>query len=196
MKRTPGLDPELLQQSFAPPPGPSASLPFSHSSVEAPSAGLVHRGGPGLNATAPGMLGLTLPCSSVQQPERPGEPCQPNALIGPAQEKEVEAEPAAREDAAVPDHSFSKPLPMEHPAPDAHAPPPCPAPSSAAALHASMLASSLERNPDPVSCSSAAPHRTPGSRASISAAQGLASRSYLNSSTSHFSFHQHSFREQ
>ncbi|XP_061084320.1 mitotic checkpoint serine/threonine-protein kinase BUB1 isoform X2 [Conger conger] len=197
-KRAPGLNAEFPRQSFSQPPAPSASLSFSHSSAEVSSAGLGHRAGSDLNATAPGVLGLTFPCSSFQQPlfepERTGQPGLPSALIGPAGEKEAVPAPST----IAPNCSFSRTLPMENPAPDAQAPRLCPSSSSsssAPALHPSLHTSSLERNADPLSCSFTAPHRTPSSRAAISATPSLACRSYLNSSASHFSF-QHSFREQ
>ncbi|XP_064173104.1 mitotic checkpoint serine/threonine-protein kinase BUB1 [Anguilla rostrata] len=206
-RQTAEPSPEFLQRSFVQPTGPGAGLPFSHSSGAASGAGPARWAGPDLNATAQGMLGLTLPCGSFQQPiaetVRPGEQSLPFVRTGPAEEEyeeEEEAAAACEGAAAVPNGSSFNPLLTESPAPGAQAPPP----SSAAALHASLLAPALERNADPVSCSFSAPHRTPSARAAAAvASQGLAGRSYLNGSASVFAsslqqhcFHQHSFREQ
>ncbi|KAJ8359593.1 hypothetical protein SKAU_G00161180 [Synaphobranchus kaupii] len=196
VKRTTELNPDFHQQSFSHPMGPNASLPFTHWSAGASSAGLAHRAGPELKATPQGVLGLPLPCDSFQQPIsetlRPEKACLASAQTGPVEEKEA----ATCEGATAPDRSFSKPLPLEHSTHGAQAPPL--SPSTSSALHTSLLASSLERNTDPVSCSFAAPHKTPSLRAAISATPSLASRPYLNSSVNHFasSFHQQSFKEQ
>ncbi|KAG5831631.1 hypothetical protein ANANG_G00305770 [Anguilla anguilla] len=101
-RQTAEPSPEFLQRSFVQPTGPGAGLPFSHSSAAASGAGPARWAGPDLNATAQGMLGLTLPCGSFQQPipetVRPGEQSLPFVQTGPAEEEDEEEE----EEAATP----------------------------------------------------------------------------------------------
>ncbi|XP_036403176.1 mitotic checkpoint serine/threonine-protein kinase BUB1 [Megalops cyprinoides] len=193
------LKPDFLQQSLHQPTVSETSLNFVQRPALDPSTGVLPWTEQDMTVAPHGASGLatTSARDSFRPPPSDTQRSERAQLSFPWLGSEDVNEPALWEDGPAPSHFTSHQSQIENPADVMEAPPLCPPSPPVAAVEASVSAPLSDRTTDPAACSFSASQHMPSERVAACDAQGLGSRSYLNSSVNPFthSFHQRSLRE-